>query len=313
MADVQIKYSIIIPVFNSSDSVKEITSRLQAVFSHSVKDSYEIIFIDDASHNKETWTVLQTLSSTNKEVRAVQLMRNFGKQSAMMCGFQEAKGKYIITMDDDLQHFPEDIPSLIAQDEHDIVIGNFLKKNHGLYKRMLSSINSWFEEKLIGKPKNIRNTPFKLIKAEVIDQIKDIRSPYPYVPALLFFATKDIVMVDVNHGKRLYNDSGFTIGKMYKTFSNLLFNNSSFLLQIIASAGMSISSLSFLGGLFYLIKKVTVGIAVPGWTSLMIVTLFIGGLILFSIGVLGEYLIRIINAIENRPAYLVRKRTRDNE
>jgi glycosyltransferase involved in cell wall biosynthesis len=312
MLDSQIKYSIIIPVFNSTDSIKELTSRLQKVFSESLKETYEIIFIDDSSINKETWTVLQNLSLSYKEVRAVQLMRNFGKQGAMMCGFQEANGKYIITMDDDLQHFPEDIPFLISKNEHDIVIGNFLKKNHGFGKRMLSDINSWFEEKLIGKPKNIRNTPFKMIKAEVIDQIKGIRTPYPYVPALLFFATKDIVMVDVNHGKRIYNDSGFTIGKMYKTFSSLLFNNSSFLLQVIATAGMSISLLSFLGGLFYLIKKITVGIAVPGWASLMIVTLFIGGLILFSIGVLGEYLIRIINGIENRPAYLVRKRTEGN-
>jgi hypothetical protein len=131
------------------------------------------------------------------------------------------------------------------------------------------------------------------------------------VPALLFFVTRDIVMVDVNHGKRLYNESGFTIGKMYKTFSSLLFNNSSFLLQVIASTGISISFLSFLAAMFFLIKKLTVGIAVPGWTSLMMLTLFIGGLILFSVGVLGEYLIRIINAIENKPAYLVRKRTRD--
>jgi hypothetical protein len=99
---------------------------------------------------------------------------------------------------------------------------------------------------------------------------------------------------------------------MFRTFSNLLFNNSSFLLQIIASAGIGISFLSFLSGMFYLIKKLTVGIAVPGWTSLMMVTLFIGGLILFSIGVVGEYLIRIINTIENKPAYLVRTRTGDD-
>jgi glycosyltransferase involved in cell wall biosynthesis len=305
------KYSVIIPVFNSTHSLIELAARLQKVFSDSVKEPWEIIFIDDASPNKETWDVLESLCSTNNNVKAVQLMRNFGKQGAMMCGFEEAKGKYIITMDDDLQHFPEDIPALIRAQDHDVVIGNFLKKNHSLWKKMLSGINGWFEEKLINKPKHIKNTPFKMIKAEVIDQIKNIRSPYPYIPALLFFVTKDIVMVDVNHGKRLYNTSGFTIGKMYKTFSNLLFNNSSFLLQIIATTGISISLLSFLAGLFYLIKKLTVGIAVPGWTSLMIVTLFIGGLILFSIGVLGEYLIRIINAIENRPAYLVRKKSRD--
>jgi glycosyltransferase involved in cell wall biosynthesis len=311
MLDSQIRYSVIIPVYNSTHSVKELAERLQKVFTGTVKETFEIIFIDDASPDKETWAVLKNLSLSDKNIRAVQLMRNFGKQGAMMCGFEEAKGKFIITMDDDLQHFPEDIPALISEENHDVVIGNFPKKNHSLGKRLLSGINSWFEEKLIGKPKHIKNTPFKMIKAEVIDQIKGIRTPYPYVPALLFFVTRDIVMVDVNHGKRLYNESGFTYGKMYKTFSSLLFNNSSFLLQMVAMTGISISFLSFLAGIFYLIKKLTVGIAVPGWSSLMIVTLFIGGLILFSIGVVGEYLIRIINTIENKPAYLVRKRTGD--
>ncbi|HXA02828.1 MAG TPA: glycosyltransferase family 2 protein [Cytophagaceae bacterium] len=306
--DHNISYSIVIPVYNSTQSLQELAGRIDMVFRTEIKDSYEIIFVDDASSNKETWKILELLSKQHENIRSIQLMRNFGKQGAMMCGFMEVKGKYVITMDDDLQHFPEDIPVLISLKDHDIVIGKFSVKKHSFTKKIYSSLNSWFEEKLIGKPKHITNTPFKLIKSEVIEVIKNIRTSHPYVPALLFFATHDVVMAEVNHGARAYDSSGFTFEKMYRTFSNMLFNNSSFLLQLIAVMGVSISLLSFIFGGYFLVKKLAVGIAVPGWASLMVVLLFIGGLILFSLGVVGEYLIRIINGIENKPAYLVRKK-----
>jgi glycosyltransferase involved in cell wall biosynthesis len=302
-----ISYSIVIPVYNSTQSLNELAGRIDMVFRTEIKDSYEIIFVDDASPNKETWKVLEVLSK-QENIRCIQLMRNFGKQGAMMCGFMEVNGKYVITMDDDLQHFPEDIPTLVSLKNHDIVIGKFSDKKHSLNKKIYSNLNSWFEEKLIDKPKHITNTPFKLIKAEVIEVIKNIKTSHPYVPALLFFATRDIVMAEVNHGTRTFSSSGFTFWKMYRTFSNMLFNNSSFLLQLVAVLGLSISLLSFIFGGYFLVKKVAVGIAVPGWASLMVVLLFIGGLILFSLGVVGEYLIRIINGIEKKPAYLIRKK-----
>jgi glycosyltransferase involved in cell wall biosynthesis len=305
----QILYSIVIPVYNSTQSLRELAGRIDMVFKTRIKDSYEIIFVDDASPDKETWKMLELLSKEYENVRCVQLMRNFGKQGAMMCGFMEMQGRYIVTMDDDLQHLPEDIPLLISRKDHDIVIGKFSDKKHSITKKIYSSLNSWFEEKLIGKPKHITNTPFKLIKREVVEVIRNIRTSHPYVPALLFFASRDVVMVEVNHGARAYNSSGFTFGKMYRTFSNMLFNNSSFLLQLIAVMGVSISLLSFIFGGYFLVKKLAIGIAVPGWASLMVALLFIGGLILFSLGVVGEYLIRIINGIESKPAYLVRKKT----
>jgi glycosyltransferase involved in cell wall biosynthesis len=306
--DKNISYSIVIPVYNSTQSLQELAGRIDMVFRSEVKDSYEIIFVDDASSNKETWKVLEQLSKQHENIRCIQLMRNFGKQGAMMCGFMEVKGNYVITMDDDLQHLPEDIPLLITGKEHDIVMGNFGNKKHSLFKKMLSSLNSWLEEKLINKPKHIRNTPFKLINGEVIKLICNIKTSHPYVPALLFFATRDIVMVDVSHMNRMYESSGFTPKKMYRTFSNMLFNNSSLLLQLIAIAGIGISFISFGFGCYFLYKKIFIGIGVPGWASLMIMLLFIGGLILFSIGVVGEYLIRIINGIENKPAFFIRRK-----
>ncbi|MBX9851158.1 MAG: glycosyltransferase family 2 protein [Cytophagaceae bacterium] len=301
-------YSIVIPVYNSTQSLKELAYRLDAVFSNEIRADYEIIFVDDASPNKETWLVLEQLSRERKNIRAIQLMRNFGKQGALMCGFEEAKGNYIITMDDDLQHLPEDIPQLVREKEHDVVIGHFSRKSHSLLKKILSNINNWFETKLIGKPRHIKNGAFKLIRAEVINSILKIRTSHPSISALIFYTTRDVVMAEVTHAKRAYDSSGFTFEKMYRTFSNLIFNNSSFLLRVVAVTGISIAILSFILGIYFIVKKLTVGIPVPGWASTITIMLFLGGMILFSIGILGEYLARIINGIENKPAFLIRKK-----
>jgi dolichol-phosphate mannosyltransferase/undecaprenyl-phosphate 4-deoxy-4-formamido-L-arabinose transferase len=301
-----IQYSIVIPVYNSTNSLQELADRLDIVFKK-LNVSYEIIFVDDASPNAATWPLLEKLAQTHKNIRCFQLMRNFGKPGAMICGLEQSIGEYIITMDDDLQHFPEDIPKLISLNKHDVVVGAFSNKEHSLFKKFGSNVHGWFENKIIGKPKHIKNSPFKLIKGQVVRAALEIKTPYPHIGALLFYVTKDIAMIEVGHGKRMYNKTGFTLKKMIQTFSHLLINNSSFLLQKMAFLGISISILSFILGLYFLVKKITVGTPVQGWTSLAIINLFLGGLILFSIGVVGEYLIRIINGIERRPSFIVRR------
>lgn len=306
------QYSIVIPVYNSTDSLKELAERLDKVFNQ-LGLKYEIVFVDDASPNKETWMVLEQLAGKHNHIRCFQLTRNFGKPGALICGLKQAKGDYIITMDDDLQHFPEDIPKLIDQNMHDVVIGSFRKKKHSLFKRMASTINSWFEYKIIGKPRHIKNGPYKLINARIVKSALEIQTPYPHISALLFYVTKDITAVEVSHGERMYNETGFTPGKMIRTFSHLLINNSSFLLQKIAFLGISISVLSFLLALYFLVKKLTVGTNVEGWASLVVINLFMGGLILFSIGIVGEYLIRIINGVERKPSYVLRKKINASE
>jgi len=307
-----IDYSIVIPVYNSSSSLTELVVRIHRVFQEILAKSYEIIFVDDGSPNVATWKTLEKLSSDYSTIKAIQLTRNFGKPGALICGLTEAKGNYIITMDDDLQHLPEDIPALVMHQEHDAVIGGFQDKKHSISKKIFSSLNNWFESKLIGKPRHIRSSPFKLIKKEIVDAMLEIKTPYPSIAALLYYVTKDAVMVTVSHGERSDNVSGFTFRKMLRSFSNLVINNSAGLLQLIAGMGIAISIISSLLALYFFLKKLIIGINVTGWTSLMIAVTVLGGLILFSIGVVGEYLIRIINGVERKPAFIIRKKKNGN-
>ncbi|WMJ72660.1 glycosyltransferase family 2 protein [Cytophagaceae bacterium ABcell3] len=300
-------YSVVIPVYNSQESVVEIKDRLKTIFEEVVMEPWELILIDDGSIFSETWPTLEQLALHHPNITSIQLTRNFGKAGALIAGFRYARGKFIITMDDDLQHLPEDIPLLLQQQHHDIVLGHFPQKEHNIIKRTLSSIYSWAEAKLINKPTGVKNSPFRLINKHVIDSMLKINTPYPSIQALLYFVSQDAIMVNVTHAKRAHNRSGFTLKKMWQTFSNLLFNNSAALLKLIAVTGSLISILSIILGTYFIFKRLFIGVHVQGWTSLITVNLFLGGIILFAIGILGEYQIRIINGTEKRPSHIIRR------
>lgn len=308
-----VAYSVVIPVYNSFETIRELIDRLEAVFRDPIDASYEIVFIDDASPRPETWQTLEELSRSRPEVRAIRLMRNFGKPGAVMCGFQEARGRHVITLDDDLQQLPEDIPLLLEQRQHDVVMGRFKERHDTLFARTTSRIKGWFDALLLGKPRSIQVTPFKLFKSEIVKAMAEIRTPYPFIPALMFYLTRDVVNVEVSHEPRRIGKSGFTLKKKVRQFLNLLINNSSLLLQAVASVGILISVGAMVLGGVTVIRKLMFGISVSGWTSLMVALLVIGGLILFSLGVIGEYLIRIINGVERRPPFVVRNRSWDQE
>jgi len=309
MPDNDCAYSVVVPVYNSSTSLVELAGRLDRVFREVVRESYEVVMVDDGSSNPDTWRTMEALAAGNQAVRCIQLSRNFGKAGAVLCGFSEARGRYVITMDDDLQHRPEDIPLLLSMKEHDVVIGSFADKRHGPVVRATSRIKGWFDRIIMGRPRGLKNSPYKLFKSEVIKAMLGIRTPYPFIPALMFYVTKDVVCVDVVHDARGHGKTGYTFTRRFRQFLRLLINNSALLLQSVAAIGFGMALVSVVYSIYLVYKRLHYSITVPGWTSLMVVVLITSGLVLFSLGVVGEYLIRIINGIEGRPPYVVRRRT----
>lgn len=304
----KIEYSIIIPVYNSSKSLVELSERLNKVFTEQIQSSFEILFVDDASTFSDTWPIIEKLVNQYSFVNGILLTRNVGKQAALVCGFDNVEGDFIITMDDDLQHRPEDIPLMIKARNHDVVVGKFSKKNHSLFKRAGSSIKGYFDYKLIGKPKSISLGPFKLFKKIIVDSMLMVKTPYPFIPAMIFMVTTDVVNVNVSHDIRPYGKSNFTFRKMIKLLSHLLINNSSILLKMISYIGIAMFAFSLLFTIFILYKKITGGIGVPGWTTITVIVTLTSGLILFSSGIIGEYLLRIIRNVEKTQAYFIRQK-----
>ena len=301
-----IDYSVVVPVYNSVQSLENLCDRISAVFNE-LGASFEIIFVDDSSPNPNTWPKLRELTNRS-HVRALRFARNFGQQPATICGLDKARGSWVITMDDDGQHAPEDFSKMLALKHHDVVIGELENRKHTFTKRMFSIIKGRFDRIILGKPKGLRLSAFRLLRRETVDAILMLKgTPYPFIPAMVFYATKDVVGVSVGHHERQEGVTGYGFKRMIKLFQNLLINNSSLLLRYIGNLGISISMLSFILGSYFIYKKLVFNTEAIGWTSVIVSLLFIGGLVLFSIGVIGEYLIRIINTVEGKPIYLVRE------
>ena len=299
-------FSVVIPVYNSADSLPELARRLDDVLSRVAPEQYEVLYVDDASSDGRTWHVLKQIVAQYPRMGVIRLTRNFGRHSAIMCGLDHAAGQWIITMDDDLQHRPEDIPALVAEREHDAVVARFATRRDSFLVRLTSRWRHQLENITLGKPRHIVMSPFCMFKSDVAHMMRKINTPYPYPPALLFYVTQDVVNVETAHEERRFGRSNIGIWRRIKIASNLLINNSALLLRTVAALGIGFACLSFLLAAYIIGRYVLVGTSIIGWTSLMTVTLLIGGVVLLSIGVVGEYLIRIVHGVEGRPDYFVR-------
>ncbi|APD87562.1 hypothetical protein BM527_16505 [Alteromonas sp. Mex14] len=300
------EYSVVIPVYNTGRVLLKLVEKLTDAFEEMSVKSFEIILINDCSPNPETKKYLTKACECSTKVKVIHLGRNFGQQPATLCGIEYSQGNYVITMDDDLQHDPADIKFLIEKQHHDIVIAKLLEKKHSAFKKVASHMKGYFDHIILGKPKHIKMSSFRLLNRYVAENILKIRSPNPFIPALLFMTSLDIVNVPIKHYERAEGTSGYNLKGMIRLFSNLMINNSSMLLTMLGKVGI-LSSLGSIGyAVFLILRKLITDVEVSGWTSLMVTVLFMGGLILFSVGIVGEYLIRVIQNTELKPPYVVK-------
>jgi glycosyltransferase involved in cell wall biosynthesis len=299
--------SIVIPVYKSSVTLIELAKRIDRVVWDRSDTDYEIIFVNDSPFWDKTSTILKGLAEENSKVITIELMKNFGQQPATLCGIEHAIGDFIVTMDDDLQHAPEDIPKLLEECSHDVVIARFHSKKHSLFKRALSSLKGYFDQIILGKPSSIVLSPFRLIQTPVAKLMLNRNTPYPFIPALLFEITHDVVNVDVDHHPRAEGSGNYTFTKMFGVFSNLIINNSSLMLRLLGYVGSTIALIAFTLAISIIVRKLAFDIAIIGWASVFTAILFFGGMTLLTLGIVGEYLVRIIATTEKRPTFYVRE------
>jgi glycosyltransferase involved in cell wall biosynthesis len=302
-----ISYSIVIPVYNTTWILGQLLQRIEQVFTAQIRQSYEIILVDDHSPNPETWLMVEALVRKGQHIRAIRLARNFGQHSAILCGLVHARGKYIITMDDDLQHAPEDIPALIGLQEHDVVIGQFLLKQHSWSRNLFSSIKAYFDRMLSGKPRHLHITTFCLIRQGVAQRMAGAaNTPRPLLSSLIFYATNDVVGVAVSHSPRQEGESGYSLIRLIRLFSRLLVNNSRRIFQFVAWCGGVLFAISML-----LLLPLSAGLLfhkdIPGWFLMGLVILLCNGLLLAALGFLGIVFARMEAIAEGKKPYLIQQ------
>ena len=302
-------YSIVVPVYNSEKSLEILYRRIAEVFDRQLKQPFELILVDDCSADS-SFRVISQLAEKDHRVRGIQLSVNHGQQKAVLCGFRYVSGDYVITMDDDLQHPPEQIPVLIdkmnTSDRIDVVIGEYDSKKHGPVRRFGTWLMNLSSNIIYGKPNKLKLTSFRLMKRFVVDNLNRISVAQPTVGPLLLQTNGHIVNTTVVHDKRQFGRSGYSFRKLVSSFLKNLITNSDLPLVFMRDIGVLSLAASVIMILYYVIEYFTKGRSIAGWTTTIVLLLFFGGMTLFSIGIIGRYLINIMTEAKKYPAYLIR-------
>src|SRR3989338_10872876 len=300
--------SVVIPVYKSEDILHELCSRLHKVFD-TLKINYEVIMVNDYSPDK-SWERMVEISKENPKVKSILLRKNVGYECAVMAGLNLSNGNFVVLMDDDLQHAPEDIPKLIEEIEkgYDVVYANFTAKKQSLFK----NIGSWFNGKIaqfvIKKPKDIYLSPFKVMKKEIADEVIKYYGTFNYVDGLIFRITSSIHQIPITHYKRKIGKGNYNLYRSFKIWLNLFTGFSVLPLRFATLIGIFMSFTAFVLSILLIIWKYILGGEAPlGWGTNVFIALMIGGIQLIVLGITGEYIGRIYLSVNKQPQFIIKE------
>lgn len=301
--------SIVVPLYNEEEVVRDFYKRLSGVMS-GADFSYEIIFVDDCSADS-TFDILKSIASNDKTVRVLSFSRNFGHQAALTAGLEASSGKCVITMDGDLQHPPELIPELIKKWKEGFEVVNTIRKydeRASIIKKATSSLFYWLLNKLTKVKIPPASADFKLYDRQVVDCLNSLRERTRFLRGLSSWVGFCHAYVHFVAGERAGGESKYTTRRMVGLALDGITSFSIVPLKAAIYLGFIVSFMSFAYICYIILVRLFTNDAVPGWASNTAATLFLGGVQLIAIGILGEYIGRIYNEVKARPAYIVSKK-----
>ena len=300
------KISIVVPVYNSAPVLNELADALEKCFT-TLNLSYQLVLVDDCSKD-DSWKVIKEIKANNpNKITAIRMAKNFSQHNAIFCGFHYCTGDLILTIDDDLQHPVEEISKLIqcqAETDADIVYG--VSKQ---YKRSL--VRNFFSKgyKVSAKftaPDYTAGSSFRLIKSNLVKRIITHNQQFVFIDELISWYTTSIKHILVVHNPSKLKASRYSGAQLAKLYWDLVFGYNAVLLKMITYLGLSSSFISFVVGIFFIIKKLFFHTRI-GFTGIVVSVTFTGGIILLSIGIIGEYMRRMYNILNERPQYSIRE------
>jgi polyisoprenyl-phosphate glycosyltransferase len=298
--------SVVIPVYRSESILPQLAKKLEETLPALYGDAFEVILVNDCSPDGSREVLLE-LARTRPWWKVVNLRKNAGQHNAIMAGLRVASGAKIVTMDDDLQHSPTDIPTLLGElgDRFDVCYGGFHSKQHALWKRAGSSFNDLVANKVLGKPKGLYLSPFKAMVSGVKDEVIKFTGPHVYLDGLILSATSRITSVKVQHHARADGTSGYSLRKSISLWLKMATSFSLLPLRVASVTGITVSAVGFLLALAFVIQRFTINAMPVGWSSLIVSTMIIGGIQLLALGVIGEYVGRILLHVNGRPQTVI--------
>lgn len=289
-------------MYNSEKTLAELFERTASVFGN-LALNFEIIFVDDGSSDN-SWSVIQQLKKENPDnIKGVRFARNYGQHNATLCGMKHATGDFILTMDDDLEFLPEDIPLLIEnqkQTNSDVVYGVNRTKKIGFWRKMMTAF--FRKLQLLNDKNTVRGSSFRLIKKSIANQLQQHLREFSFVDEFILWYTNNITSIDVSSGITT-SKTRYKVGGLMNMSKNLVLLSSSLPLKFVTTFGFLMMLFNFLLGLIIIYRRIILAIDVKGYTSILVTLLFTSGAIIFCIGIVAEYIGKILKMSYGKPAY----------
>lgn len=301
------KVSFVIPCYNSSLTLEKVVAEIRDTMERLNKYTWEIILVNDCSPDN-TFQVIEKLCTRYTNICGVNLAKNFGQHGALMAGFHQVKGDILVCLDDDGQTPADEVGRLLDKIEagEDVVYASYAHKQHSLFRNFGSFVNEKMAQFLLGKPKELYVSSYFAARRFIVDEMLKYENAYPYVIGLVLRTTKKISNVPVNHRQREIGESGYTLSKLLGLWFNGFTAFSTRPLRIATITGALCAMAGFAYAVYTIIKKF-INPAVPvGFSSLMSAIMFMGGMMMLMLGLIGEYIGRMYICMNNAPQFVVR-------
>jgi undecaprenyl-phosphate 4-deoxy-4-formamido-L-arabinose transferase len=305
--------SVVVPVYNSEASIRILLERLEATL-QSITPHFEIILVDDGSEDA-SWSVISELAETRRLLRGIRLMRNYGQHNALLCGIREAKHPLLVTIDDDLQHPPEEIPKLLEKlrQGYDVIYGVPIEDHHSVWRNLASRSVKLSLEIVVGAEIARKVSAFRAFRTELRGAFTSFQAPYVSIDVLLTWGTSRFASVKVRHDHRRIGVSSYTLGKLLRHALNMTTGFSTVPLRFASIIGFAFTVFGFAILAFVVGSYFFRGSTVLGFPFLASTIAIFSGAQMFAIGVIGEYLARMHSRTMDKPVYAVRQHVGHHE
>ncbi len=302
------KISFVIPCYRSEKTLGGVIEEIQSTMSE-IGHDYEIILVNDCSPDN-TFEVIRELASKNKNILGINLAKNFGQHSALMAGMRHSTGDVVVCLDDDGQTPANEVGKLLGKLEegYDVCYASYGKKQHSGFRNFGSKVNELMTRIMLGKPKNLKVSSYFAAKRFIVDDMLRYEQSYAYVIGLVLRATKNVCNVEVNHRARTEGTSGYTLTKLISLWLNGFTAFSIKPLRIASGVGCFCAVSGFLYGIYTIIKKLVLVDVQAGFSAMMAALVFIGGMIMIMLGMIGEYIGRIYICMNSSPQYVIKEK-----
>lgn len=306
--------SFVIPCYRSALTIEGVVEEVTTAMAALPAYDYEMILVNDCSPDN-TFEVIRKICAENPKIKGINLAKNFGQHAALMAGLRHAKGDVTVCLDDDGQTPADEVSKLLAKIEegYDVVYAKYEHKKHNLFRNFGSKVNELMTRFMLGKPKELYISSYFAARRFVVEEVTRYENAYPYVIGLVLRSTKSIANVVVTHREREIGSSGYTLKKLLGLWVNGFTSFSVKPLRIATMLGAVNAFLGFAYALYTVIKKL-INPAVPvGFSSMMSAIMFIGGMVMLMLGMIGEYIGRIYVCMNNSPQYVIKEKLNEEK